>query len=67
MGPRLFRRGNSSARQDNVAGGGLLQWGHAFSDVEIPHAGMLRRLERGDIASMGPRLFRRGNDNHRQH
>jgi len=35
-----------------------LQWGHVFSDVEIVvHPGDIPRLSR---ASMGPRLFRRG-------
>ena len=62
-----------------------LQWGHAFSDVEISHNQMLRRCNMGQLqwghafsdveirderpilqhegrgASMGPRLFRRGN------
>jgi len=37
----------------------VLQWGHAFSGVETPPVG---RRERPRIdASMGPRLFRRGN------
>jgi len=34
MGPRLFRRGNSS-RKPAPPPGKWLQWGHAFSDVEM--------------------------------
>ena len=58
MGPRLFRRGNSSANRPSPAPG-VLQWGHVFSDVEIPGD----RPVVGPVphASMGPRLFRRGN------
>jgi len=36
-----------------------LQWGHVFSDVEITAPASVRGRVRG--ASMGPRLFRRGN------
>ena len=36
-----------------------LQWGHVFSDVEMADAGFFDNAE--DDASMGPRLFRRGN------
>ena len=36
-----------------------LQWGHVFSDVEM--YGLLCFIHPGDGASMGPRLFRRGN------
>jgi len=35
-----------------------LQWGHVFSDVETLHAGVRGPVRTG--ASMGPRLFRRG-------
>ena len=35
MGPRLFRRGNSSTAPPAATMGDPLQWGHAFSDVEI--------------------------------
>ena len=35
MGPRLFRRGNSTSSSSGRLGQTLLQWGHAFSDVEI--------------------------------
>jgi len=37
----------------------LLQWGHAFSGVETQ--GVLTDLLQQAVASMGPRLFRRGN------
>jgi len=40
----------------------LLQWGHAFSGVETRQK-TVRILEHFD-ASMGPRLFRRGNRPH---
>ncbi len=36
-----------------------LQWGHDFSAVEIGEVG--RQVVIGDVASMGPRLFSRGN------
>ena len=36
-----------------------LQWGHVFSDVEI--ASRMMGCRRRCMASMGPRLFRRGN------
>jgi len=39
-----------------------LQWGHVFSDVETTI--MSRHCERRSLASMGPRLFRRGNADH---
>jgi len=35
----------------------VLQWGHVFSDVEI---GFVGKRKNRDTASMGPRLFRRG-------
>ena len=35
MGPRLFRRGNSYRTQASPTGDAELQWGHAFSDVEM--------------------------------
>ena len=38
---------------------GKLQWGHAFSDVET--GARARCARAGDAASMGPRLFGRGN------
>jgi len=38
----------------------LLQWGHAFSDVEMLKAA-LDESKALFVASMGPRLFRRGN------
>ncbi len=38
---------------------GALQWGHVFSDVEMAVGRNLK--EPGIFASMGPRLFRRGN------
>ena len=41
----------------------VLQWGHVFSDVEISDLG--DRLEVNHGASMGPRLFRRGNKKRR--
>jgi len=37
----------------------LLQWGHVFSDVEISLCFVISTTK--NIASMGPRLFRRGN------
>ena len=36
-----------------------LQWGHVFSDVEIVR--LAQALQYSAVASMGPRLFRRGN------
>jgi len=42
-----------------------LQWGHAFSDVEMFRAN--RRSRSISVASMGPRLFRRGNLNFQPH
>ena len=83
MGPRLFRRGNSSFRPV-IAAEEELQWGHVFSDVEINGKRKGTRAEAGRFngatsfqtwkweqhdalsahvlsASMGPRLFRRGN------
>ena len=36
MGPRLFRRGNPMPPGAAVSEPGL-QWGHVFSDVEMPH------------------------------
>ena len=45
--------------RDGVTKALLLQWGHVFSDVETRGKGKLFR--RGKGASMGPRLFRRGN------
>ena len=47
------------------AGVASLQWGHVFSDVEIPDQRLRRLLLR--VASMGPRLFRRGNDDNPSH
>ncbi len=38
----------------------MLQWGHVFSDVEITSRGDTYPPDR-PAASMGPRLFRRGN------
>ena len=35
MGPRLFRRGNPKSYTKDVPLFAL-QWGHVFSDVEIP-------------------------------
>ena len=83
MGPRLFRRGNPGCTT-RVLARAKLQWGHAFSDVEIlypnpttdppavlqwGHAfsdveilGSPPRSVRPSPASMGPRLFRRGNE-----
>ena len=59
MGPRLFRRGNIARVKLNENASGWLQWGHAFSDVEIL---VCRHFDaQDDRASMGPRLFRRGN------
>jgi len=37
----------------------MLQWGHVFSDVETPR--IFPWPESRSVASMGPRLFRRGN------
>ena len=42
-----------------ASGVDLLQWGHGFSAVEILRPVLLHRLH--DHASMGPRLFSRGN------
>ena len=39
--------------------GGMLQWGHVFSDVEMSAVLVTESPKR--LASMGPRLFRRGN------
>ncbi len=39
----------------------ILQWGHVFSDVEIEL--LANATGYTPDASMGPRLFRRGNDN----
>ena len=83
MGPRLFRRGNMILICSFGESPSWLQWGHAFSDVEIENGfdGLLKldSLQWGhafsDVemmhflmddnpsltASMGPRLFRRGN------
>jgi len=36
MGPRLFRRGNAFTDVEKKHSKNMLQWGHAFSDVEIP-------------------------------
>ena len=83
MGPRLFRRGNRTGSSTH-ARASQLQWGHAFSGVEML-AELSIALGRGRLqwghafsgvemldlpilssdrprASMGPRLFRRGND-----
>jgi len=43
---------------EDVAGQDELQWGHVFSDVETRAALALARMALA--ASMGPRLFRRG-------
>ena len=86
MGPRLFRRGNGFAFPDWPAITGVLQWGHAFSDVEMAlrkandrcnitlqwgHAFSDVEIKKMGVptpylrlASMGPRLFRRGNRGH---
>ena len=64
MGPRLFRRGNVTPEiVKPYRHKPELQWGHAFSDVEIPvfDPGVLLGVR---YASMGPRLFRRGNGYH---
>ena len=58
MGPRLFRRGNRKAFELFLVAV-LLQWGHVFSDVEMPNRPTI--VEKTSKASMGPRLFRRGN------
>ena len=58
MGPRLFRRGNAE-RLFVHSGKTLLQWGHVFSDVEIPFPSL--KFIDAPVPSMGPRLFRRGN------
>ena len=39
----------------------LLQWGHVFSDMEIKPFKMV--MDGEEDASMGPRLFRHGNNN----
>ena len=59
MGPRLFRRGNTGTIE--AAAGFLagLQWGHAFSDVEMDPLEF--DILADELTSMGPRLFRRGN------
>ena len=58
MGPRLFRRGNFAVYVISSSPT-KLQWGHAFSDVEMDQG--YREPGVGGRASMGPRLFRRGN------
>ena len=82
MGPRLFGRGNQYI-MGSAKACAVLQWGHAFSDVETRGAVdagkrpgcfngatpfrtwkqvvALHRVEEQRVASMGPRLFRRGN------
>ena len=42
-----------------------LQWGHDFSAVEIFSVGLITTLT--PVASMGPRLFSRGNSGGRSH
>ena len=65
MGPRLFRRGNGQCCGHNSSHKGRsLQWGHAFSDVEISFRHDLI-ISPNYLASMGPRLFRRGNSSWR--
>ena len=59
MGPRLFRRGNDGDVERFIGSERLLQWGHAFSDVEMEEEEEPPVEE--EEASMGPRLFRRGN------
>ena len=44
---------------DNVKSREMLQWGHVFSDVETASA--VAAITASSSASMGPRLFRRGN------
>jgi len=58
MGPRLFRRGNFFIAE-HFGVYYRLQWGHVFSDVEIPS--LILPSATFSRASMGPRLFRRGN------
>ena len=61
MGPRLFSRGNSILVQILWKVGIIeLQWGHDFSAVEMGCITRWGSNER-DTASMGPRLFSRGN------
>ena len=45
-------------RPTDAARNAALQWGHVFSDVEIRNNDKILATI---IASMGPRLFRRGN------
>ena len=54
-----------TARASDLARRSPLQWGHVFSDVEIADWGMTEAdaLQ----ASMGPRLFRRGNPEGHHH
>ncbi len=51
----------------NKEGGEImgLQWGHVFSDVEMKEA--VTRSTARRSASMGPRLFRRGNSFRKHH
>src|SRR5687768_2439813 len=58
MGPRFFKRGDGRSWSERFPATVSLQWGHAFSSVEIPgEPGAGRRDGR---ASMGPRFFKRG-------
>jgi len=64
MGPRFFNRGNLRPMGgDQAPAGGVLQWGHDFSTVEISRWGA-PLLAGVAAASMGPRFFNRGNVAH---
>ena len=58
MGP-LFSAWKSGGENETDQHDNPLQWGHVFSDVEIRD--LDDSLGGRGIASMGPRLFRRGN------
>ena len=59
MGPRLFSRGNDEDGECEWLGMVTLQWGHDFSAVEMVFN--YPRFYHSVSASMGPRLFSRGN------
>ena len=59
MGPRLCSRGNLMPSNRSSLRLVWLQWGHGFSAVEIRSRTVKDALHAK--ASMGPRLFSRGN------
>ena len=58
-GATSFQTWKSQCGPASIMALAALQWGHVFSDVEMSRRGT--RRSRGPCASMGPRLFRRGN------